>query len=215
MESVLYWGTVGPFIRGTALPSVGIKHSNWFSAMLYERLVLPAVLLVTLLTPALVTAQQSKSPKSSAAATRESNASKKAKPASGDTEASADRDQRFRDLVVGTWEDDYQGKRTMTLRKDGTGTMVVVLSGVKASLFASRLQFEMKWSVQKGRLRKRTLRGTPELRVQMILKTMGDRVDEPILELTEKRLLLLDKDGKTKYDWRRVRPPDEPAAKGT
>ena len=38
----------------------------------------------------------------------------------------------------------------------------------------------------------------------MILKTMGDRVDEPILELTEKRLLLLDVDGRTRYDWRRV-----------
>jgi hypothetical protein len=100
----------------------------------------------------------------------------------------------------------------MTLRKDGTGRMVVVLSGVKASLFASRLQFEMKWSVQKGRLKKQTLRGTPELQVQMILKTMGDRVDEPILELTEDRLLLLDKDGKTKYDWRRVRSQGESTA---
>lgn len=101
----------------------------------------------------------------------------------------------------------------MTLRKDGTGTMVVVLSGISASLFAPRLQFEMKWSVQKGRLRKQTLRGTPELQVQMILKTMGDRVDEPILELTDDRLLLQDKDGKTKYDWRRVRPPRRPSEK--
>jgi hypothetical protein len=32
---------------------------------------------------------------------------------------------------------------------------------------------------------------------------MGDRVDEPILELTRDRLLLLDKDGETRYDWRR------------
>ena len=39
----------------------------------------------------------------------------------------------------------------------------------------------------------------------MILSTMGDHVDEPILELTEDHLLLLDKDGKTKYDWKRVK----------
>jgi hypothetical protein len=32
---------------------------------------------------------------------------------------------------------------------------------------------------------------------------MGDRVDQPILELTADQLLLLDQDGKTKYDWRR------------
>jgi hypothetical protein len=34
---------------------------------------------------------------------------------------------------------------------------------------------------------------------------MGDRVDEPILELTQDRLLLLDENGKRKYDWQRVR----------
>ena len=117
----------------------------------------------------------------------------------------ADRNERYRRLVVGTWEDDYQGKRTMTLKEDGTGTMVVELKGVKATLFASRLRFDMKWSVGDGRLKKRTIGGEPSLQVRLILKTMGDRVDEPILELTKDRLLLLDKDGKTKYDWRRVR----------
>ena len=91
----------------------------------------------------------------------------------------------------------------MTLKDDGTGTMIVELSGVKATLFAARLQFDMVWSVEDGRLQKRTIGGQPAARVNMILKVMGDSVDEPILELTEDRLLLLDKDGKTKYDWRR------------
>lgn len=114
-------------------------------------------------------------------------------------------DERLRQLVVGTWHDDYQGRRTMTLRADGTGTMVVELTGVQAALFAPRLQFEMEWSIEDGRLKKQTLRGEPATQVQLILATMGDRVDEPILELTADRLLLLDKDGQTRYDWRR--PP--------
>jgi hypothetical protein len=54
-------------------------------------------------------------------------------------------------------------------------------------------------------LKKQTISGEPEAQVKMILNTMGDHVDEPILELTEDRLLLLDKDGKTKYDWKRVK----------
>ena len=116
-------------------------------------------------------------------------------------------DQQSRRLIVGTWQDEYQGKRTMTLKEDGTGKMVVELDGMKAKLFAQRLEFDMVWSVEKGRLKKRTLQGEPAVTVQLILKTMGDRVDEPILELTQERLLLLDKDGKTKYDWRRVRKP--------
>jgi hypothetical protein len=112
-------------------------------------------------------------------------------------------DERYRALVVGTWEDNYQGRRTMTLKEDGTGTMVVELRGMKATLFADRLQFDMVWSLDEGRLKKRTIAGQPVKRVKMILQMMGDSVDEPILELTENRLLLLDKDGTTKYDWRR------------
>lgn len=115
----------------------------------------------------------------------------------------ASQDAQFRKLVVGTWQDDYQGKRTVTLREDGTGTMVVELSGLKASLVAPRLTFTMEWSVAAGRLKKHSLGGEPAGKVSMILKTMGDTVDEEILELTEDRLLLLDQDGKTKYDWRR------------
>jgi hypothetical protein len=117
----------------------------------------------------------------------------------------ADRDERLRRQVVGTWEDDYQGKRTMTLQEDRTGTMVVELGGWKATLFAARLRFDMAWSVEGGRLQKRTTGGEPADKVAMILKTMGDRAEESILELDDDRLLLLDGDGKTTYHWRRVR----------
>ena len=116
-----------------------------------------------------------------------------------------DPDAHYRSLIVGTWQDEYQGKRTMTLKEDGTGTMIVELSGWRASLSAPRLKFNMKWSVKDGHLKKQTISGEPETQVKMILSTMGDHVDEPILELTEDRLLLLDKDGKTKYDWKRVK----------
>jgi hypothetical protein len=121
------------------------------------------------------------------------------------------RDEQLRRLAIGAWQDEYQGKRTKTLNEDGTGTMVVELDGLRARLFAPRLTFQMVWSIEDGRLKKRTVQGQPAMQVQMILKTMGDRVDERILELTEDRLLLLDKDGKTRYDWKRGKtsPGDE------
>ena len=125
-------------------------------------------------------------------------------PLATPTSNPASDDVRFRKLVLGVWTDDYEGKRTMTLRPDGTGTMLVELSGMKAMMFASKLRFDMVWSIEAGRLKKRTIGGEPSGRVRLILATMGDRVDEPIIELTDRRLLLLDADGKTKYDWRRV-----------
>jgi hypothetical protein len=114
------------------------------------------------------------------------------------------RDEEYRKAVVGVWQDHYQGKRTMTIRPDGTARMVVELSGAKAALFARKLVFEMKWSIQNGRLFKQTIGGEPKRKVALILRTMGDRVDEPILELSDQRLRLLDRDGKTEYNWRRL-----------
>jgi hypothetical protein len=113
-------------------------------------------------------------------------------------------DAELRQAIVGTWQDEYQGKRTMTVRADGTATMVVELHGWKAALYASRLTFEMVWSIQDGRLKKRTTGGEPSGKVNAILKMMGDRVDERILELTAEQLLLLDQNGKRKYDWHRL-----------
>jgi hypothetical protein len=110
----------------------------------------------------------------------------------------ADEDALHRTLALGTWQDEYKGKRTMHLLADGTGTMIVELSGLTAKLFASRLEFDMVWSIENGRMKKQTLGGRPEGKVKAILTMMGDRVDEPILELSDDRLLLLDADGKTR-----------------
>jgi len=117
-------------------------------------------------------------------------------------------DESRRRLLPGVWQDEYQGKRTMTLNEDGTGTMLVELTGVQASLFASRLRFDMEWSVVGDKLIKTTTGGEPAKTVNLILKMMGDSAEDTILEISDERLRLLDKDGKTEYDWKRV-PRDE------
>ena len=118
-------------------------------------------------------------------------------------------EDKIRRLLTGTWEDDYQGKRTMTLSPDGTGTMVVELAGVSGAVFGSRLTFEMEWSLDDGRLIKRTVGGEPEGKVKAILAMMGDRAEEEILELTEQRLLVEDTSMQKQFDWRRVTADDQ------
>ena len=112
--------------------------------------------------------------------------------------------EKNRRMLLGVWQDDYQGKRTMTLNEDGSGTMLVELSGVQAFLFASKLRFDMTWLLDGNTLTKKTVGGEPADKVNLILKTMGDTADDTLLEVTGDRLLLLDKDGTTRYDWRRV-----------
>lgn len=112
-------------------------------------------------------------------------------------------DEQYRELVVGTWQDDFKGRRTLTVRADGTATMVVEPDGLN-SLFAARLTFEEEWSIEGGQLKQKAIGGEPEARVSLILKTMGTESNQKILELTTDRMLLLDADEKTQYDWRRM-----------
>ncbi len=112
-------------------------------------------------------------------------------------------DEQYRELVVGTWQDDFKGQRTLTVRADGTATMVVEPDGLNA-LFAAQLTFEEEWSIEGGQFKQKATGGEPETRVSLILKTMGTESNQKILELTTDRLLLLDADGKTQYDWRRM-----------
>lgn len=114
-------------------------------------------------------------------------------------------EEKLRHTLHGVWQDEYRGKRTMTLNEDGSGTMFVELSGLWARLYASKLRFDMKWWLNGKKLIKKSIRGEPAFAAKLILKAMGDTAEDSILEFSEDRLLLLDKDGKTRYDWRRAK----------
>jgi hypothetical protein len=114
-----------------------------------------------------------------------------------------DPDDRFRKVILGDWEDDYHGKRHLTVRDDGTGTMLVEPDGIGKRLFAAELKFELEWAVSDGRVTMTMIRGEPKSKVQLILKLYGQEAAYKILEMSDERMLLLDSDGKTRYDWRR------------
>ncbi len=119
------------------------------------------------------------------------------------SDARAHRDDLLRRLVVGTWQDSYHGKRTLTLRPDGTATMVVELTGIRARLFTPRLELDIVWSIKDGKMHRRTVGGRPADKVEFVNKRAGVAVGERILEVTAKRMILLDQDGSRKYIWHR------------
>ena len=120
-------------------------------------------------------------------------------------ESLSPQDRIYSEKAIGVWQDHFKGTRTLTVRKDGTATMVVELTGLTAKLFASKLTFEMDWSIKDGRMKKVSTGGHPKAKVNLVLKTVGTTVNEKILELTKESMVLLDKDGKTKYKWKRVK----------
>jgi hypothetical protein len=118
--------------------------------------------------------------------------------------ASISRDENYRRLAAGTWQDFYHGKRTLTLKPDGTATMVVEFSGLKARLFTRRLTLQIVWSIEDGRMHRRTVGGSPADKVEFVNRRAGVQVAEPIVELTDEQMVLLDQDGSRQYRWRRV-----------
>ena len=121
-----------------------------------------------------------------------------------------DLDAAYRELIVGTWHDEYKGKRTLFIRPDGTATMIVEPDGLNA-IFAQRLVFEEEWEIKNIEFRLKAIGGEPKSKVNLILETMGRVSRHKILELSENRLHLLDSDGQTEYDWKR--DPTAPNAK--
>jgi hypothetical protein len=83
--------------------------------------------------------------------------------------------------------------------------MVLELTGLKARLFTRRLTLDIVWSIQDGKMHRRTVGGSPADKVQFVNKRAGVQVAEPIVKLTEDEMVLLDQDGSRQYRWRRVR----------
>ncbi len=114
-------------------------------------------------------------------------------------------DAELHDLAVGVWRDFYQGRRTLTLRADGTATMVVELSGFKARMFTPRLELDITWSIEKGKMHRRTVGGRPADKIAFVNRRAGVAVAEPVIALDPDRMILLDKNGSQRYTWRRVK----------
>jgi hypothetical protein len=129
----------------------------------------------------------------------------KSRPAHAAASAPQAGDERARQLVLGTWTDDYQGKRTLTVRPDGTATMVIEFDGWKARMFTPRLQIETTWTIEDGRFNRQTIGGEPVDKVEFVKKRVGDYASDEIVKVSADRMVLIDQDGETRYNWRRVR----------
>ena len=123
--------------------------------------------------------------------------------AAGTAQPSAD--EQISGLIVGTWQDDYQGRRTLTVRPDGTATMLVEFDGWKARMFTPRLRIETTWTIDEGRFNRQTVGGEPADKVEFVKNRVGDRASDKIVKVSADRMVLVDQDGETRYNWRRVR----------
>ena len=118
---------------------------------------------------------------------------------------SENRDQAVRQRLVGVWQDEYQGHRTLTIRPDGTATMVMELRGLHR-LFAQKLTFEEEWTLEGDQLQFHLVGGEPATKIDFVIELKGTHFKQKILELSKSRLLVWDDCEQVEMDWQRVSP---------
>jgi len=110
-------------------------------------------------------------------------------------------------LLIGTWQQEFYGTRTLTVLPEGTGRMLIRPSGIWASLFGDQIQLDMFWKLDGDRIDYGYSGGRPADKVEAARKSWGDRWLEKIETLSDEVLVLLAADGTTRSVWKRVREP--------
>lgn len=121
-----------------------------------------------------------------------------------ENEISETDDERFKKLIVGSWQKYQHGNRTLTINEDGTADLIVEPDGVWKYLLGDRMQIDIEWKIEEGRAIFLMTGGTPSGKVDVARKMFGDKRDRPIVELTKDRFVLLDEEDDEEDVWTRI-----------
>lgn len=116
-------------------------------------------------------------------------------------------DEDFRQLIVGSWEMDRDGKRFLTVHPDGTADMNVEVSSNWSFLFGKQLKFDIEWTIVDGVLTMKATGGEPKGKVDILTNMYGAERVQAIKILDETTLRLPDDEPEGEdHIWTRVEP---------
>ena len=80
-----------------------------------------------------------------------------------------------RQLLLGSWQDDFHGKRVFTFNDDGTATMVLHLDTIGSLLYGERLRFDIRWTWIAGTIEMEMVGGDPPEATKSLAKLFGEK----------------------------------------
>ena len=110
--------------------------------------------------------------------------------------------------LVGCWRDGFCGQRTLTLKADGSATMLLELDFAGRLLYGKTLEFDMRWSLSESILSLEILTGRPVDAARSAIKLWGEAFEYRIELVDHERLHGWTSDDATLYKLRRITPPD-------
>ena len=116
------------------------------------------------------------------------------------------------DRFIGTWAQERFGRRTLTIRPNGTALMIIEPNDFFALAYGKRIEVELSWQFNGERAVYRITGGNPADKLELAKKSWGDAWDEPVVDVTDNSFVLVGADG-SRCEWRRSETNAEPTRK--
>ena len=113
--------------------------------------------------------------------------------------------------LVGSWRDSFCGQRTLTLKADGSATMLLELDFAGRLLYGKRLEFDMRWSMNKSILTFEIVTGHPVDAARSAMKVWGEKFEYRLTQLDDEQMHGWARDDSTLYKLRREASSDSSA----
>ena len=114
-------------------------------------------------------------------------------------------DTKYKELIVGKWEMDRDGRRELVVNDDGTAIMDVEINDLTSLLVGNKLKFFIDWSISDGVLTFSTTGGEPASKVDILTKMYGKERVQAIKVLDETTLRVADDEpGDPDHIWTRI-----------
>ena len=116
----------------------------------------------------------------------------KSSDAPGESDPVSTADAKYRQLIVGRWETDRDGRRVMTVSDNGTAVMNVEVTGTWSYVLGSEITLNLNWQIEDGVLKFQTTGGKPESSINVLTNLYGSERNQPIIRLDETTLRVPD-----------------------
>ncbi len=110
--------------------------------------------------------------------------------------------------LVGCWRDSFYGQRTLTLKPDGSATMLLELDFAGRLLYGKTLEFDLQWSLDGSTLSFEILTGRPVEAAKSAMKLWGEAFDYRLELVDSENLHGWASDDSVLYKLRRIEAPE-------
>ncbi len=97
--------------------------------------------------------------------------------------------------LVGTWRREFFGEQQLTVRDDGTATVVAWPDGIWRVLLGARLEATFRWSLHGRTVTYHFLSGRPAFKIGVARKLWGDQFEQQVVTADSDHLVLQWADG--------------------